>query len=209
MITRLSIRRARQQGADALSRIQQVNALTTTVIIPQWITDVVASYDLILNARTGVSIRDSTQPQSPYTLTGSILRYKDRIVVGSSTSLRDQLLSSFHDSVLGGHSGDRATYQRLKQLFYWPGMKASVTQFVKTCPICQKNKIEHTLPAGLLQPLPLPDMAWTHITMDFVEGLPKSEGMDVIWVIVDRFSKYAHFIPLSHPLLLIKSSTSS
>lgn len=57
----------------------------------------------------------------------------------------------------------------------------------------------HNLAPGLLQPLPLPDMAWTHITMDFVEGLPKSEGKDVIWVIVDRHTKYAHFVALSHP----------
>lgn len=186
--------------ADALSRIQQSNALTTTVIVPQWITEVIASYSHDPKCQELEShLHIAPQPQSPYTLKAGILRYKDRLVIRAGTNLRTQLLVSFHDSAMGGHSRERATYQRLKQLFYWPGMKAAVAQFVKACPVCQKNKTEHQMPAGLLQPLPLPDLAWSYITMDFVEGLPKSEGKDVIWVIVDRFSKYAHFIALSHP----------
>lgn len=188
------------KAADALSRMQQLNALTTTVIVPQWITEVAASYSTDPKCHELEShLHIAPQSHPPYTLKGGILRYKDHIVVGAGNTLREQLLVSFHDSALGGHSGERATYQRMKQLFYWPGMKLAVTQFVKACPVCQKNKTEHNMPAGLLQPLPLPEMAWSHITMDFVEGLPKSEGKDVIWVIVDRFTKYAHFIPLSHP----------
>jgi hypothetical protein len=78
-------------------------------------------------------------------------------------------------------------------------MKQLVTEFVKICPVCQKNKSEHVPYPGLLQPLPIPELAWTHISMDFVEGLPKSQGKDVILVVVDRLTKYAHFISLSHP----------
>jgi hypothetical protein len=99
---------------------------------------------------------------------------------------------------LGGRSGERATYQRLKSIFYWNKMHRQVKEYVKSCPICQKNKSEHTPYPGLLEQLPVPDMAWTHISMDFVEGLPKS-NKDVILVVVDRFTKYAHFLTLSHP----------
>ena len=71
--------------------------------------------------------------------------------------------------------------------------------FIKQCQVCQQAKHLHTHPQGLLQPLPIPEGAWQNISLDFIEGLPKSEGYSVILVVVDRFTKYAHFLPLKHP----------
>jgi hypothetical protein len=81
----------------------------------------------------------------------------------------------------------------------WRGQKLAVEEFVSQCSICQQAKHTHTHPAGLLQPLPVPAGAWRDITMDFIEGLQLSEGANVILVVVDRFTKYAHFVPLKHP----------
>jgi len=78
-------------------------------------------------------------------------------------------------------------------------MKHQVEDFVKQCAICQQSKHVHHHPLGLLQPLPIPDGIWQDLSMDFIEGLPKSEGFSVILVVVDRFTKYAHFIPIRHP----------
>lgn len=72
-------------------------------------------------------------------------------------------------------------------------------RFIKQCQVCQQAKHLHTHPQGLLQPLPIPDGAWQNISLDFIEGLPKSEGYSVILGVVDRFTKYAHFLPLKHP----------
>ena len=71
--------------------------------------------------------------------------------------------------------------------------------FVRTCDTCQRNKTPTTQPAGLLQPLDVPSQVWADISMDFIDGLPKVHGKSVILTVVDRFSKYAHFIALSHP----------
>lgn len=72
-------------------------------------------------------------------------------------------------------------------------------KLVSECDTCQRNHHETILPPGLLQPNAIPDSAWMDISMDFVEGLPKSNGMSVILVVVDRFTKYGHFLPLAHP----------
>jgi hypothetical protein len=100
---------------------------------------------------------------------------------------------------LGGHSGNQGTYSRIKKHFFWTGLKQDTENFVKQCQVCQQAKPEHNHPTGLLQLLPVPQGAWQDITMDFIEGLPKSESYDTILVVVDRFSKYAHFIPLHQP----------
>ena len=83
--------------------------------------------------------------------------------------------------------------------FYWVGTKKAIAGYVKACGICQRNKTLVMSPAELLQPLKLPDKVWKDLSMDFIDGLPKSEGYDVIYVAVDRLSKYAHFVPLKHP----------
>lgn len=82
---------------------------------------------------------------------------------------------------------------------FWVGMRADIKEFVRSCVVCQKNKSLGGSPAGLLQLLALPMRVWDEVTMDFVEGLPKSEGMDTILVTVDRLSKFAHLMPLKHP----------
>lgn len=74
-----------------------------------------------------------------------------------------------------------------------------MVDFVQQCVICQQDKHLNSHPAGLLQPLPIPKGSWCDISIDFIEGLPKSDSYTVILVIVDRFTKYAHFIPLKHP----------
>jgi hypothetical protein len=78
-------------------------------------------------------------------------------------------------------------------------MKQAVEDFVKQCSICQHAKHITTSPAGLLQPLPIPEGVWMDISMDFVEGLPKSQGFSVIMVVVDKLTKFAHFVPVKHP----------
>lgn len=78
-------------------------------------------------------------------------------------------------------------------------MKSSVASFVKTCTTCQQVKPDRSRYPGLLQPLEIPPAAWHTITMDFVTGLPKSGHADCVLVVVDKFSKYGHFLPLHHP----------
>lgn len=119
--------------------------------------------------------------------------------MGASTNMRLTLLENFHQSALGGHSGVKATYQRIKRVFCWPHLKQMVHKFVSECPVCQLVKVEHTHSAGLLQPLPIPGIPWSSISLDFIEALPKSNGKEVILVVVDRLTKYAHFMAVAHP----------
>lgn len=78
-------------------------------------------------------------------------------------------------------------------------MRTGINDFIKQCDICQRHKSKNTSPARMLQPLPIPTQIWAHISMDFIDGLPNSKGKSTIFVVVDRLSKYAHFIPIPHP----------
>jgi hypothetical protein len=120
-------------------------------------------------------------------------------MVGQNVGLHIILISAFHSSVVGGHSGVMATYQRLKKLFYWPRQKTDVEVFVKQFQTCQQAKHDNCKYSGLLQPLPIPQHSWQDVFMNFVEGLPKSNGYTIILVVVDRLTKYEHFIALKHP----------
>lgn len=78
-------------------------------------------------------------------------------------------------------------------------MKQTIQEYIKSCEVCAQAKTEHTKLPGLLQPLPVPPSAWHTISLDFIEGLPKSKTFDIILVVIDKLTKYAHFICLSHP----------
>jgi len=122
-----------------------------------------------------------------------VIKKKGRIWVGINTIAQQHILQALHAGAVGGHSGVQATYQRIKALFAWPKLKQTITQFVQGCQICQQAKHEHVKLPRLLQPLPVPEQAWHTVSLDFIEGLPKSYKWDVILVVVDKFSKYAHF----------------
>lgn len=115
-----------------------------------------------------------------------------------------KIVHAVHGSPVGGHSGFHVTYHRIKKLFKWAGMKKMVKAFIEECKVCQQAKAERVKYPGLLQPLPVPKNAWQIVTMDFIEGLPRSHNYNCIMVVVDKFSKYAHFIPLAHPFTAFK-----
>ncbi len=112
-------------------------------------------------------------------------------------SVRFQVLQWGHSSKLTCHPGANRTVAFIRQHFWWPNMEKDTWEFVAACATCAWSKSSHQAASGLLQPLPVPSRPWSHISMDFITGLPPSKGKITILTIVDRFSKAAHFIPLS------------
>ncbi|KAL0150894.1 hypothetical protein M9458_053813, partial [Cirrhinus mrigala] len=111
-------------------------------------------------------------------------------------TLRHRLLSQVHRVPSSGHPGINATIQLLRNRFWWPALATETIRFVNNCSTCQTTKPSKHLPAGLLQPLPLPQRPWLHIAIDFITDLPNSQGNTVIFTIIDRFSKACRLIPL-------------
>jgi hypothetical protein len=101
-----------------------------------------------------------------------------------------QLLATAHGA---GYEGVQKTLHRLRSSFN-PQAARIVREYIK-----QRNKIEHLHPAGLLQPLEVPHSVWADIVLNFIEGFPRVGGKSIVFTIVDRFSKYGHFITLGHP----------
>ncbi|KAK1627798.1 hypothetical protein QYE76_002113 [Lolium multiflorum] len=124
-----------------------------------------------------------------------VLWYNGRLCVPSDSELKQVILKEAHDTLYSIHPGGTKMYQDLKEQFWWHGMKREIGSYIAKCDICQRVKAEHQRPAGLLQPLQIPEWKWDSVGMDFITGLPKSsKGNDSIWVVVDRLTKVAHFI---------------
>ncbi|GJZ28743.1 putative reverse transcriptase domain-containing protein [Tanacetum coccineum] len=111
--------------------------------------------------------------------------------------LRALIMHESHKSKYSIHPGSDKMYQDLKKLYWWPNMKAEIASYVSKCLTCPKVKIEYQKPSGLLVQPEIPQWKWENITMDFVTKLPRTAaGQDTIWVIVDRLTKSAHFLPM-------------
>ncbi|GJZ20894.1 putative reverse transcriptase domain-containing protein [Tanacetum coccineum] len=121
----------------------------------------------------------------------------DRIWIPSVGGVRKLIMDEAHTSRYSIHPGADKMYHDLRDLYWWPGMKRDIDEYVSKCLTCSKIKAEHQKPSGLLQQPEIPEWKWEKITMDLVTKLPRSSGgYDAIWVIVDRLTKSAHFLPI-------------
>ena len=111
--------------------------------------------------------------------------------------LRKKILYKSHNTIFTMHPGGNKMYQDMKQYYWWRGMKKDIYEYVSKCLTCQQVKAEHQVPYGLLNPLPIPQWKWDNITMNFVSDFPLTQRKhDAVWVIVDRLTKSAHFLPV-------------
>jgi hypothetical protein len=126
------------------------------------------------------------------------LWFKERLVVLRREALKKKILDEAHTSRYSIHPRSTMMHHDLRQQFWWTRMKRETTRYVSESGTCQKVKADYMKPGGLLQPLSIPKWKWDDISMDFIVGLPlTARKFDSIWVIVDRLSKSAHFIPIN------------
>jgi hypothetical protein len=193
---------------DAISRKDEdVEAFlcAISIIQPDWIIEARDEWKNDEKVWTLIQrLQQDSSASDTFTWKNDSLWYKDRLYFCKNSQLKQKVLLEFHTSPVGGHSGFLKTYHRVKKDFFWDGLKTNVQRFVEECLVCQQNKVETINTPGILQPLSIPSQRWEEVSMDFITGLPKSEGKSVIMVIVDRLTKYAHFCALSHPF---KAST--
>ncbi|KAL0534457.1 hypothetical protein IC582_028748 [Cucumis melo] len=123
------------------------------------------------------------------------LLFERRLCVPSDSAVKTELLSEAHSSPFSMHPSSTKMYQDLKRIYWWRNMKREVAEFVSRCLVCQQVKAPRQKPAGLLQPLSIPEWKWENVSMDFITRLPRTlRGFTMIWVVVDRLTKSAHFV---------------
>lgn len=207
---------------DALSRKRPGQVASMVQILPQLAKDMVRSsiefvvgklhnlmlqFDLLERIKTAqlqdpelVKVREEIlvgEAKDFMVSDSGMMLFKTRVCVPNSVEFRNAILEETHTTPYSLHPGTTKMYQDLKPYFWWSGIKKNVVEFVSRCLTCQQIKAEHQTPAGLLQPLTQPKWKWEDITMDFVIGLPRIAGLfDSISVVVDRFTKSAHFLPV-------------
>ena len=146
--------------------------------------------------QSACEILDGQSSDIHYIVVNDIIYYKDWIYLVPKSQLKIKILKAAHDSPLAGHPRFLKTYRTIRERFTWKGLKKDIIKYVKECGTYQSNEVEHTRPAGLLQPLTILEQKWESISMDFIIGLPSSQGNDCIFVVVDHLTKYTHFFTI-------------
>ena len=127
--------------------------------------------------------------------TEGTMKYEDKLWIPEDETLQTEIIRNNHDNIEEGHGGSAKTLNLISRTYYWPEMRQQVKQYVKNCDNCQRIKSNNHAPYGLLKPLEATSRPWKSIAMDFITQLPESGGNDTIWVVIDRLTKMAHFIP--------------
>jgi hypothetical protein len=126
-----------------------------------------------------------------------VVWFGQRLVVPRDQDLKKKILDEAHLSKFTIHPRSTKRYRDLRENFWWSNMKGEIAKYVARCDTCQRIKASHLKTAGQMQPLSIPTWKWDDISMDFIVGLPLTPRKDdSIWVIVDRLTKTAHFIPV-------------
>ncbi|KAL0188522.1 hypothetical protein M9458_015621 [Cirrhinus mrigala] len=170
--------------ADALFRMHEPDCATTPpeTILPASVILAPVAWDIMTEITEGQA-QDPPPIECPENLTYVPVH------------LRSRVLSEVHSPPSSGHPGIEATIELLNNRFWWQSLRSDTITFIKNCSVCNTSKTPRQLPAGLLQPLPVPNRPWSHIAVDFVTDLPSSHGQTTILSVIDRFSKGCRFIP--------------
>jgi hypothetical protein len=134
--------------------------------------------------------------QTSFTYRDGLWHYGELIIVPNNDELRERCIALHHEVPSAGHPGRNITLELLQRQFWWPSLRRDVNQYVAKCISCQTNKTQSQKPAGLLQPMPLPEYPWQSVSMDLITHLPCTvRGHTAIVVFVDRLTKMVHFAP--------------
>ncbi|GJX45958.1 putative reverse transcriptase domain-containing protein [Tanacetum coccineum] len=197
----------RQRLADALSRKERteplrVRALVMTIglDLPKRILEAqieAQKLENLVNEDVGGIIRRDIPKERLEPGADGTLCLHGRSWIRCYGDLRSVIMHESHKSKYSIYPGYEKMYQDVKKSYWWPNMKADIATYVSKCLTCARVKAEHQRPSGLLVQPEIPEWKWDNITMDFITKLPRSsQGFDTIWVIVDRLTKSAYFLPI-------------
>lgn len=171
------------------STAETISAIATfTFPAPELKNEFTNAYHSDTQWREAISNGDST-----FTVEDNLVFHNGRLFVPET--LRSLVLKMRHDHLVAGHPGRARTIALVQRDYSWPSMSAYIRKYVSSCETCARIKTPRHKPYGLLQPLEIPSRPWSSISMDFIVKLPTSHGCDSIWVVCDRLTRAAHFIP--------------
>ena len=185
--------------ADALSRLHEPDSVAACFQIismphPQFLDELKRELSGSDEFKTlMLQVRNHPSDYPGFKIRDNLLLFQGSIWLNQGNPFIPLLLEEYHKSPLGGHMGLAKTLGRLQQSFFWEHMRRDTQNFIKQCSNWLQTKYTPKKPAGHFQPIPPPSRPWEDLALDFITGLPISNGATVIMTVVDRFSKGGHF----------------